>query len=722
MSAATTTEKPVVAAPQLDYFKSATSTAAEGTLTLEQLIEGIQSGEFESKIKKLRETLAAGDDDGYSLAKRNLPAVSISGCCDGKRGKAVAEGRFTHSGFLQLDFDAADNIGWEVEEIVHILQADPRMVAAFVSPSGHGVKGIARIPADAQTHLGSFIAARKFFKSHNLVIDEACKDPGRLCFVSHDPAAWIDLERTATFEPEPDTAPELPAAKPAKTAAKQAKGGGLVITAKGGPFPEPPANGIHTWLMAAAWWCRQNNMSEGDTVTRIRSYDGSLRRAFDPQEVEKAVRQVFAQPWDDKHGAPPIAGLVEKFFYDGSRYYLDAVSQYIPMDQRSVVRHLTLMNDPLPATTVCTIQTSRFINYAGPLAGHPRGIHETNGFRILATSNPKIIQARAGGWPTLQAVIAGLLTDPEVGQAQVTIFLIWLKFARQALVGNRRRPGQVLALAGPRGCGKTLLIEIIEAALGGRRANPYPYFSWRTSFNGDLAGAELLAVDDDAGSSDIRARRHLAANIKSNLFAGAVRIEGKNKTAFTFKPCWRMVIAVNDEPEALLVLPPLSEDIIDKIILFRCHKRPLPMPAHTQDQREAFFSQLMAEIPAMLAWLEAWEIPTEFTEERCGVRFFHHPAIVAALRELSPEGQLLALIDTAAHSGALPLPWTGTAAELKTILTHDPQTSRDAEKLLGSWAAAAGSYLARLEGQRVRVLPMLNGITRWRIFSSGVVE
>ena len=33
-----------------------------------------------------------------------------------------------------------------------------------------------------------------------------------------------------------------------------------------------------------------------------------------------------------------------------------------------------------------------------------------------------------------------------------------------------------------------------------------------------------------------------------------------------------MMIAVNDEPEALLVLPPLSEDIIDKIILCRCEK------------------------------------------------------------------------------------------------------------------------------------------------------
>ena len=182
-----------------------------------------------------------------------------------------------------------------------------------------------------------------------------------------------------------------------------------------------------------------------------------------------------------------------------------------------------------------------------------------------------------------------------------------------------------------------------------------------------------------------------------------------------------MLIALNDEPEALLVLPPITEDITDKITLFKCHKRPLPMPAHTLDEREAFFSKLREEMPGMLAWLESWTIPEALREERCGVRAFHHPAILAALHELSPEGQLVALIDTAAAAGVLSLPWTGTAAELKSVLCGSAPTARDAEKLLGGWHAAAGSYLARLEGGRVERLPMLNGVLRWRVFPSGLV-
>lgn len=217
--------------PKIDFYQSATASTAIATTTLTDLIDAIRSDEFSSKIAKLRSTLAAGDDDGYSLAKKDLPAVSISGACEGRRAKAIEEGRFAHSGFLQLDFDAADNIGWEVEEIVEILRAEPRIVAAFVSPSGHGVKGIARIPVckTRDEHVAAFAAARNHFRAHNLTIDEACKDPVRLMFVSHDPGAWIDLSRDAMFEPVTGT-PDLPnsqkSSKSSKKSSTVIKGGG----------------------------------------------------------------------------------------------------------------------------------------------------------------------------------------------------------------------------------------------------------------------------------------------------------------------------------------------------------------------------------------------------------------------------------------------------------------------------------------------------------------
>ncbi len=218
--------------PEIDFYSSATASTAMATTTLTDLIDAIRSDEFATKIAKLRSTLSAGDDDGYAVAKKDLQAVSISGTAEGKRAKAIEEGRFSHSGYLQLDFDAADNVGWTVEEIVEILQAEPRIVAAFVSPSGHGVKGIARIPvcSTRDEHVAAFAAARNHFRAHNLTIDEACKDPVRLMFVSHDTNAWIDLDRTAVFEPVIGT-PDPP---------KAAKKPSIKLKSPRTEFPTPP--------------------------------------------------------------------------------------------------------------------------------------------------------------------------------------------------------------------------------------------------------------------------------------------------------------------------------------------------------------------------------------------------------------------------------------------------------------------------------------------------
>jgi hypothetical protein len=408
------------------------------------------------------------------------------------------------------------------------------------------------------------------------------------------------------------------------------------------------------------------------------------------------------------------------FYYDGSRYFLDDASEFIPMDTASVKRHLLARSPGLIKLEIdaalCRIQTGAFVHFAGPLAGMSRGVHEASGKRVLVTSGPSIIQAAPGEWPTLRAVLRGLLGGDEIaGEHQVAVFLGWLKYAREAVLAGRRRPGQVLALAGPRGCGKSLLIDLVELALGGRRANPHKYFTGRTTFNADLAGAELLVMDDEAGSTDIRARKNLAAAIKANLFAGAVSVEGKHKDAFSFSPCWRVMIALNDEPEALLVLPPITEDIVDKLTVLRCHRRPLPMPAHTMDERAEFWARLKHELPALLDYLEKHEVAAGLREERCGVAHYHHPAILDALRDLSPEGQLSDLIDAAERAGGILLPWTGTAAELKALLLACSTTGREAEKLLGGWAPAAGSYLARLEGHRAEKLTVRDGIQRWRV-------
>lgn len=196
---------PCSSSPTIDFYRNAWAKEPTATTTLADLIDAIRSDEYAAPVAKVRAALAADDLKAAEVAKKNLPAVSLSGVVDGQRMKAASEGRFTHSGLLQIDLDKKDNPKWSVDDMRAVLLGDAHMVAVFVTPSGKGVKGIARIQANAETHLASFLAAEAYFADMGLKIDRACKDPVRLCFVSHDPNAWIRaIEGAEVFEPMPE--------------------------------------------------------------------------------------------------------------------------------------------------------------------------------------------------------------------------------------------------------------------------------------------------------------------------------------------------------------------------------------------------------------------------------------------------------------------------------------------------------------------------------------
>lgn len=407
-------------------------------------------------------------------------------------------------------------------------------------------------------------------------------------------------------------------------------------------------------------------------------------------------------------------------FYDGARFYLDNGRDYVPMDGRSIKSHLKLRKLGPVEEVVCKIQADRYVKYIGALAGKSRGVYESNGDLLLASTSPQMIQARPGNFPTIQKFITDLFGGDDHAESKVEAFLGWLAVARRAMLEGKRRPGQALVLAGPIACGKTQLIkQIIVPAMGGREAKPYKYLSGKTNFNGDLIGAEVLVIDDEAASTRIENRRALGDGIKTCLFASSVRIEGKFKNGFNFAPLWRIVIAVNDQPEALMVLPPLSHDLADKLMILKCQKS-LEL---ADSEFELWQATIAAELPAFLDLVENYEIRQENSDGRCGVKSFYHPDVVDAIAELSPEHQLRTLIDALEFSGGIELPWDGTSSALKSLLTAPSSSVRlDSDRLLGNWSAACGVYLSRLVGNGVEKLPLRDGDQRWRISKSGEVD
>lgn len=103
---------------------------------------------------------------------------------------------------------------------------------------------------------------------------------------------------------------------------------------------------------------------------------------------------------------------------------------------------------------------------------------------------------------------------------------------------------------------------------------------------------------------------------------------------------------------------------------------------------------LQAEIPAFLHRLVSFQIPEQLRSERFGVTHFHHPELLTALSEMSPEVRLLSLIDAEREASGELGEWIGTAIELEQMLL-ETRSAHEARRLL-DWNNATGTYLGRL--------------------------
>ena len=95
-----------------------------------------ENGFFKDKIEELRRVLGRDGKTAYDRAKTRLPAFCVSGTtADRKR-------LLKHTGLLQLDFDGLNGTLAAARQKI---SGDPHVAAAFVSPSGDGLKVLLRI-------------------------------------------------------------------------------------------------------------------------------------------------------------------------------------------------------------------------------------------------------------------------------------------------------------------------------------------------------------------------------------------------------------------------------------------------------------------------------------------------------------------------------------------------------------------------------------------------
>lgn len=417
-----------------------------------------------------------------------------------------------------------------------------------------------------------------------------------------------------------------------------------------------------------------------------------------------------------------------QFYYDsGSRLYWrqDNNGTFISVDEKSVSRALAVELGLSRSSdggysevehALNTVQTKFNVAYAGPLAGYRAGLHKEGARRLLITEGPTLIEPTEGGWPLISQLLGRMFQCGEIDQRPY--FYGWLKCAVECLRSGIRRPGQAIVLAGPAGSGKSLLQSLITQVLGGRSERPFVYLSGDSSFNAELFTCVHQQVEDEIATRDMRSRRRIGTAIKGMVANETQRCRRMRTEAIALKPMWRISISLNDEPEDLLVLPVLDPGIRDKFILFAITDGPTPVPIKSVGDREAMWKALVAELPAFLWYLQHWEIPEELQHPRYGVKEFHHPQLLAALRQTAPEERLLEIIDIAVFNGmdgSCSEAWQGTAVELEQeLLRTDFQ--REVASLL-SFNSASGTFLRRLSQNhpdRIRS-KTVRGRTRWVI-------
>jgi len=144
-------------------------------------------------IKTIYNANGGGKQGKKSIAplKAQLPVVTFG--ATGNRKDIL-----NPSGLICIDID---ELGPKLEEVISYLRSCQFVALLFVSPSGDGLKVVFRIPvisADDQKQVrahckNAFKAVAKFIKDQcGVVADPACSDMLRLCYLPHDPEAFLN--------------------------------------------------------------------------------------------------------------------------------------------------------------------------------------------------------------------------------------------------------------------------------------------------------------------------------------------------------------------------------------------------------------------------------------------------------------------------------------------------------------------------------------------------
>jgi len=161
-------------------FKTLFSVGIPYYKSIDVVLNRIKEGKSKDICEKIRNST---DKKLRDELKQQLPAICFSGTFRQRSDNAIID----HSGFICLDFDKLENVQGFKDSICD----DDHTYAAFISPSGNGVKVIVKVPKDV-TKFKKYFEALKLHYNMDEYWDESSKNISRVCFESYDPNIYIN--------------------------------------------------------------------------------------------------------------------------------------------------------------------------------------------------------------------------------------------------------------------------------------------------------------------------------------------------------------------------------------------------------------------------------------------------------------------------------------------------------------------------------------------------
>jgi hypothetical protein len=370
------------------------------------------------------------------------------------------------------------------------------------------------------------------------------------------------------------------------------------------------------------------------------------------------------------------------------------------------------------------IQHSRVADGAAPFLFNHNPVVDFNGLNMLNTAFSSRVLAPAredpdvDQFPWLAEFFENFFDNTLINDCRpVDFFLAWLQRFWRSGLAREPRLGQLIVIAGNTGHGKSFMaVKIMRHILGGA-VDACKYLLEGKGFNKELGASPVWCVDDATSTANFNDHKRFSEMLKKHTASPELTFHPKFRDAITVPWFGRIMITCNTDADSLSILPNLDGSILDKLMLFRCNPD-FHAKFGSLQENEALLSR---ELPHFLAWLDTWEPPEGVLDRkrpRYGVVSYHHPSLVEAARDSSPDHRFVEILESWRMSMIAAAPkdtlWKGSCTDLIRAINTDSSLS----SLMRSYSpVAVGRIMSKVAAywKPLQRTSRIKGITHYHI-------